>query len=73
MTAVSQLRVSIDPLVCACTGYCVQVVPAVFGLDGDGLTIVLDQSPRPAMLSELREAETLCPTRAIRVELIEES
>jgi len=68
-----RLRVSIDPLVCACTGYCVQVVPAVFGLDGDGPTVVLDPYPPLDLLGQLREAETLCPTHAIRVELLAET
>jgi ferredoxin len=68
-----QLQVSIDPLVCACTGYCVQVVPAVFRLEDDGPTEVLDPHPPLDLLGDLREAETLCPTQAIRVELLEET
>lgn len=68
-----QLRVSIDPLVCACTGYCVQVMPAMFELaEGSGPTVVLDPRPPLDLLSDLREAETLCPTQAIRVEITEE-
>jgi ferredoxin len=69
----AQLQVSIDPLVCACTGYCVQVVPAVFRLEDDGPTEVLDPNPPLGLLGDLREAETLCPTQAIRVELLEET
>jgi ferredoxin len=69
-----RLRVSIDPLVCACTGYCVQLMPAMFELDEDGgPTVVLDPQPPPDQLSDLREAETLCPTQAIRIETIEET
>jgi ferredoxin len=69
-----QLRVSIDPDVCACTGYCVQVMPAVFELDEDGgPTVVLDPQPPLDLLGGLREAETLCPTQAIRVEMTEET
>ena len=60
---------SIDPLECACTGYCVRVAPAVFGLSGDGPTVVLDPHPPPDLLDSVREAETLCPTHAIRVEV----
>jgi ferredoxin len=65
-----RLHVSIDPLVCARTGYCVQVVPAVFGLEGDGPTMVIDPHPPLELADEVREAEALCPTQAIRVELL---
>jgi len=68
-----RLRVTIDPLACARTGYCVQVMPALFELDeGGGPTVVLDPQPPLNLLGDLREAETLCPTQAIRVEAIEE-
>jgi ferredoxin len=69
---VDRLEVSIDPLVCACTGYCVQIVPAVFDLPGDGPTVILDPHPPLGLQGELREAENLCPTQAIRVELTED-
>jgi ferredoxin len=69
VVTVDRLEVSIDPLVCACTGYCVQIVPAVFDLTGDGPTVVLVPRPSLGLLDELREAENLCPTQAIRVEL----
>ena len=65
-----RLEVTIDPLACACTGYCVQIVPAVFDLaDDDGPAVILDPHPPMDLLPELREAENLCPTQAIRVEL----
>jgi ferredoxin len=67
---VDRLEVTIDPLVCACTGYCVQIAPAVFDLpDDDGPTVILDPHPPMDLIHELREAENLCPTQAIRVEL----
>jgi ferredoxin len=69
----SRLTVSIDSLACACTGYCVQVVPAVFDLTGTGPTVILEAHPSPDLLEDLREAENLCPTQAIRVEVLEES
>ena len=69
-----RLRVSIDPDVCACTGYCVQVMPALFELDEDrGHTVMLDPQPPLDLLGALREVEALCPTQAIRVEEIEET
>ena len=48
-----RLRVSIDPDVCACTGYCVQVMPAMFELDEDGgPTVVLDPQPPLDLLGD---------------------
>jgi ferredoxin len=66
---VDRLEVTIDPLVCACTGYCVQIAPAVFDLTDEGPTVILDPHPPMDLLPELREAENLCPTQAITVEL----
>jgi ferredoxin len=49
-------------------------MPAVFELDEDGgPTVVLDPQPPLDLLGDLREAETLCPTQAIRVEMTEET
>jgi ferredoxin len=70
VTTMGTLHVSIDPLECASTGYCVELVPAVFDLSGDGPTAVLDPQPPMDLLDRLREAETLCPTHAIRVEVL---
>jgi ferredoxin len=69
----SQLIVTIDPLTCACTGYCAEVAPAVFNLTSGGPTVVLDPHPPLDLLPDLREAEALCPTQAICVELLEET
>jgi len=70
---ITRLTVSIDSLVCACTGYCVEVVPAVFDLTGTGPTVILDPHPSLDLLEDLREAENLCPTQAIQVEIREET
>jgi ferredoxin len=46
----------------------------MFELDEDGgPTVVLHPQPPPDLLGDLREAETLCPTQAIRIETIEET
>jgi ferredoxin len=65
-----RVHVSIDQLECACIGYCVELVPAVFELSGEGPTMVVDPHPPIEALDRLREAESLCPTRAITVELL---
>jgi ferredoxin len=62
-------RVRIDPLSCAGTGYCVEVAPEVFGLAGTGPAAVLQAQPPPGLLEAVREAETLCPTNAIRIDV----
>jgi ferredoxin len=67
-----RVQVTIDPLQCGRTGYCVEVVPDVFELSDDGPTVVVDPHPAAARLEELREAEALCPTRAIRVDPLPE-
>jgi ferredoxin len=72
MNAMDRLSVSIDPDVCACTGYCVEVSPAVFELEGEGPTVVLNPHPPLELADEVREAENLCPASAIRVELLAE-
>ena len=70
MTTTERLQVSIDPLECASTGYCMRVEPAVFDLPGDGPAAVTDPHPPLDLLDRLREAEALCPTHAIRVEVL---
>jgi ferredoxin len=72
MRTMDRLSVTIDPVVCACTGYCVEVAPAVFELEGDGPTVVIDPHPPLGLADDVREAENLCPTQAIRVELLAE-
>ncbi len=61
------MKVSVDPLRCAGTGYCVRLLPEVFRL-GDRRTAEVWQAPGPELAERVREAETLCPTNAIRVE-----
>jgi ferredoxin len=62
-------RVGIDPLTCAGTGYCVEVAPEIFALAGTGPAAVLQDRPPAELLELAREAETLCPTSAIRIDV----
>jgi ferredoxin len=39
--------------------------PDVFGQDGDGLVVLLDQSPSPALQDRVVEASNACPASVI--------
>jgi ferredoxin len=60
------LDIRIDHDVCAGTQACHQWLPDVFGLDEDGLGIVLD--PNAAPEDEIISCAMSCPTAAIHVE-----
>lgn len=62
------MKVSVDPARCGRTGYCVKIAPMVFLLPSDGPTRVIDETPNVEFAEIVREAEALCPTKAIRVE-----
>jgi len=58
------VKVSIDEAACQGTGYCVRVAPDLFELTGPVVTV--KASVVPAHLEgAAREAEVLCPARAI--------
>ena len=61
------MEAEVDPRQCALTGYCVEVAPELFRL-GDEHAEVLNESIDDPGLRELAiEAESLCPTAAIRL------
>lgn len=61
------MKAEVDPRQCALTGYCVEVAPELFRL-GDEHAEVLTESIDDPTLRELAiEAESLCPTSAIRL------
>jgi ferredoxin len=62
------MKVSVDPELCQCTGFCVRIAPAIFSLPPDAQIahVILDQ-PGPEYAESAREAEDACPTNAIRV------
>ena len=62
------MHVSLDLETCQQTGYCVRVAPEVFGLV-DGRVGVLQPDPGPEFDDRLDEAERLCPTGAIVIEI----
>jgi ferredoxin len=65
------LDVRVDPQRCEGTGFCARVAPHLFALQ-DGVAV-----PREKVVGEedaevLAEAETLCPTQAIRARRVDE-
>lgn len=53
---------------CIGAGQCVRVAPALFDQDErDGLVVVKFARPVGAALDRARQAERLCPARAVRV------
>ena len=57
--------VSVDPLRCGCTGYCVRLAPDVFRLPELGSAEVLIARPDAGLADLAREAAAVCPTNAI--------
>ncbi len=58
---------AIDGALCQRIGYCARVAPEVFELADDGPTRVRDVAIDGDLRDAVREAEALCPARAIRV------
>ncbi|MEV2231640.1 ferredoxin [Streptomyces phaeochromogenes] len=62
------MDVELDEPKCVAAGQCVLAAPDVFDQrDEDGVAVVLDGQPTPALLDGVREAVTLCPAAAIRL------
>ena len=62
------MKVTVDYDVCASTGSCMQVCPAVFEVRSDGFLYVLQEEPPEDLREQVLQAEELCPTGAITVE-----
>jgi ferredoxin len=61
--------VSVDRSVCQGTGYCEHLLPQVFRVGADGHASVQRHLETDAEIELAREAEDICPTRAILLEL----
>ena len=59
------VTVTVDPLRCGCTGYCVRLAPAVFRLPASGPAEVVIAHPDAGLADSAREAAGVCPTNAI--------
>ncbi len=59
------MRVTVDEGVCAATGECERICPAVFEVDEVARVLVVE--PDPVFHGLVSEAEAACPTGAISV------
>ena len=58
------VTVTVDPLRCGCTGYCVRLAPDVFRLPESGPAEVVIAHPAAGLADSAREAAAVCPTNA---------
>ncbi len=58
-------NIKLDRELCQGTGYCEQLAPSLFKLDGEGLSTVTGAITSAAEIDVARQAEDICPTRAI--------
>lgn len=62
------MRVTADQDQCCGSGMCALTAPELFDQrEEDGLVVVLQPSPPAALHAAAKEAESLCPSGAIRV------
>ena len=61
------MKAEVDPKQCALTGYCVQVAPELFQLGDEHAEVLTESIDDPGLRELAIEAESLCPTAAIRL------
>jgi ferredoxin len=62
-------KVTVDQDKCCGSGQCVLLLPAVFDQrEEDGIVVLREPEPDPALLADLREAAAVCPAGAITLE-----
>lgn len=62
------MRIHIDEGKCVGGGQCVLAAPEVFDQrDEDGIVVLLQEDPAPALHEQVQEAARLCPALAIEV------
>ena len=66
------IRIHVDEDKCVGAGHCVRAAASVFDQrDEDGIVVLLANEAPDAMRAKLEKAEELCPSQAIRLEVIE--
>ena len=66
----SVLKVRVDLEKCIGAGHCVLKAPRIFDQREDGIVVLLDATPGPALHGAARKAAKLCPALAITIEEI---
>jgi len=61
------VKAEVDPRQCALTGYCVEVAPGLFRLGDEHAEVRTESIDDPGSRELAIEAESLCPTSAIRL------
>ena len=61
-------RIHVDEHKCIGAGQCVLRAPRIFDQREDGIVILLDATPPPALHTAARQAADLCPAEAIIIE-----
>ena len=68
------IRIHVDQERCVGAGHCVRVAASVFDQrDDDGIVVLLSHEAPDDMRTKLERAEELCPSQAIRIEIIPDS
>ena len=60
--------IHVDEHKCIGAGQCVLRAPQIFDQREDGIVILLDATPPPALHAAARQAADLCPAEAITIE-----
>ena len=63
-----KFKVIVDEEKCIGAGQCVRIAAEVFDQREDGIVILLDATPPPALHAAARKAADLCPALAITIE-----
>lgn len=61
------MRATVDPRQCTLSGYCVQLTPELFKLGDEHAEVLIDPVGDPELQEAAIEAESVCPTAAIRL------
>jgi len=64
----SVFKVRVDEHKCIGAGQCVLRAPKVFDQREDGIVILLDETPPPALHEATRKAADVCPAEAIMID-----
>ena len=63
------IKVHVDPDKCVGAGHCVRAAPDVFDQrDDDGIVVLRMEEAPEHLVQNLKKAERLCPSQAIRIE-----
>ena len=67
------IRIHVDEERCVGAGHCVRAAARVFDQrDDDGIVVLLMAEAPDELANELAKAERLCPSQAIRIEVVDD-